>query len=176
MTLKIVVASTNTVKIEAVKSAFQKMFPDQEFETVGISVPSGVADQPMSNEETFHGAKNRVENAETNSPGADFYVGIEGGLDEIEHGMESFAWIVCKSNGKYGKSRTATFFLPEEVAKLVRQGMELGKADDQVFQRENSKQQNGAVGILTHNVMTRTTYYTEAVILALIPFKNPALY
>lgn len=176
MPQKVVIASTNPVKIEAVKLGFQKMFPDQEFELTGISVSSGVADQPMSNQETFDGAKNRVDNAATQSPGADFYVGIEGGLDEIAHEMEAFAWVLIKSGEKYGKSRTGTFFIPQEVARLVKGGMEMGKADDIVFRRENSKQQNGAVGILTHDAMTRTTYYTEAVVLALIPFKNPELY
>jgi non-canonical (house-cleaning) NTP pyrophosphatase len=34
----------------------------------------------------------------------------------------------------------------------------------------------GAVGILTGDVLTRTTYYEPAIILALIPFKNPELY
>jgi non-canonical (house-cleaning) NTP pyrophosphatase len=41
-----------------------------------------------------------------------------------------------------------------------------------VFGRSNSKQQNGSVGILTHDVIDRTAYYVHAVILALIPFVN----
>lgn len=74
-----------------------------------------------------------------------------------------------------GSSRTATFVLPEEIAALVRQGVELGAADDIVFGRFNSKQSNGAVGILTADAIDRTRYYEHAVILALVPFKNPAL-
>ena len=57
----------------------------------------------------------------------------------------------------------------------MRQGIELGHADDQVFGRSNSKQQNGSVGLLTGDVVDRTAYYVQAVILALIPFKNPTL-
>ena len=53
--------------------------------------------------------------------------------------------------------------------------MELGHADDQVFKRDNSKQANGAIGILTNNVIDREAYYIHAVIMALVPFKNPAL-
>ena len=75
----------------------------------------------------------------------------------------------------FRKSRTATFILPNEVAQLVRQGVELGHADDIVFNRDNSKQANGSVGILTANALTRTTYYEQAVMLALIPFKNTNL-
>jgi non-canonical (house-cleaning) NTP pyrophosphatase len=39
---------------------------------------------------------------------------------------------------------------------LVESGKELGDADDIVFGKSNSKQQNGAVGILTHDIITRT--------------------
>jgi non-canonical (house-cleaning) NTP pyrophosphatase len=62
------------------------------------------------------------------------------------------------------------------VADLVRHGMELGHADDQVFGRNNSKQMNGAVGILTANAIDREELYAHAVMLALIPFLNPTLY
>jgi non-canonical (house-cleaning) NTP pyrophosphatase len=58
------------------------------------------------------------------------------------------------------------------VAELIRNGKELGEADDIVFGESNSKQKMGAVGLLTNNVIDRTEYYTHAVILALIRFKN----
>ncbi len=45
-----------------------------------------------------------------------------------------------------------------------------------VFGRTNSKQGNGAVGLLTGDVIDRAAYYVHAVILALIPFRNPELY
>ncbi|NMS01713.1 DUF84 family protein, partial [Vibrio parahaemolyticus] len=51
-TQKVVIASLNPAKINAVQSAFRNAFPHQEFNFVGISVPSEVADQPMTNEET----------------------------------------------------------------------------------------------------------------------------
>ena len=150
---KVIIASKNPVKIQAVKNGFEKMFPTQEFEFVGVSVPSNVADQPFSN-----------------------YVGIESGIEHIENEMEAFAWVFIKSTDKYGKARTGTFFLPKQVVELIKEGKELGEADDIVFKRNNSKQENGAVGILTGDIIDRTKYYTEAVILAMIPFKNVDLY
>lgn len=36
-------------------------------------------------------------------------------------------------------------------------GMELGEADDHVFERSNSKQEDGAVGLLTKGLIDRTT-------------------
>lgn len=174
---KVVVASKNPVKINTVEIGFSKMFPEELFEFVGMAADSGVLDQPMTEEETLQGAMNRVEDVIKKEPGADFYVGLEGGIKEVSGELETFAWIVVKGkSGLRGKGRTGSFFLPEKVAELVREGKELGDADDIVFGRSNSKQSNGAVGILTDDVLTRATFYEPAVILALIPFKNKKLY
>jgi inosine/xanthosine triphosphatase len=173
---KVIIASKNPVKIQSVKNGFEKMFLDQDFEFIGVSTPSGVADQPISNSETFLGAKNRANTIFGKFKDADFHVGIEGGIEQFENEMEAFAWIFILSKDKYGKARTGTFFLPNEVVNLIKEGKELGDADDIVFNRRNSKQESGAVGILTGDVIDRTKYYTEAVILALIPFKNVDLY
>lgn len=54
--------------------------------------------------------------------------------------------------------------------------MEFGYADDMVFMRNNSKQGNGAVGIVINNVIDRVEYYRQAIILALIPIVNKELY
>lgn len=173
---KIIIASENPVKINATLSAFQKMFPVEHFEISGVSVSSGVNDQPLSDQETFQGAWNRAENASKETE-ADFWVGIEGGVEQKDAEMQSFAWVVVRSkDGRLGKARTAAFFLPSKVADLIKQGKELGEADDIVFGRENSKQINGAVGILTQDVITRESYYTDAIMLALIYFKNQDLY
>jgi inosine/xanthosine triphosphatase len=170
---QIVVASTNPVKIQAALNGFRQLFSSEQFEARGISVPSGVSAQPMNSAETLQGALQRVEAARQTMPDADYWIGIEGGCEDSADGMTVFAWIAAlDGTGKIGKSRTATFFLPQEVSELVRQGMELGDADDAVFGRKNSKQQNGSVGLLTEDVITRLTYYEQAVILALIPFKN----
>lgn len=178
MLKEVVIASKNPVKIEATRAGFEKMFPDQEFNFNGESAPSEVNDQPMTDEETFAGANNRVNNLARIVPGADYWVGIEGGLQVREQGeMEAFAWVVIKDrNGVVGKSRTGTFFLPTEMARLVTGGKELGDADDIVFGQTNSKQKSGTVGNLTGDVVTRSSYYSEAVVLALVPFKNPNLY
>lgn len=171
----VIVASTNPVKIQAARNGFERMFPREHFRVIGTAVDSGVGDQPLTDEETYRGALNRATNAEQSMGDADYWVGIEGGLEEVDGEMRGFAWVIVRNHERVGKSRTATFVLPGEVAALVREGKELGVADDLVFKRENSKQDSGSVGILTNDVMDRTGYYEHAVILALIPFKNPAL-
>lgn len=90
--------------------------------------------------------------------------------------MVAFAWVVILDMSKQGCARTALFQLPKVVQNLVEGGMELGDADDRVFGKQNSKQKSGAVGLLTHQKVTRTTLYEQAVVLALIPFINPELY
>ncbi len=154
--IKIVVASRNPVKMEAVKEGLS-VFLNTEIEIHGVTVQSGVPDQPMGNAETLQGAEIRVENAQVQYPGYDYYVGVEGGVEDTQSELMAFAWIVISNGKKTGKARTASFFLPLEVARLVHQGMELGDADDIVFAKSNSKQQNGAIGLLTKDVISRKT-------------------
>jgi inosine/xanthosine triphosphatase len=173
----IVIASQNPVKIQAVVNGFQRMFLDQEFSVQTVSVPSGVSRQPRSNAETLHGALTRTAQAARRLPEADFWVGIEGGVEETEEGeMIAFAWVAVRDSHQMGRGRTGAFYLPPSVTSLIRQGKELGEADDIIFGRINSKQENGAVGLLTGDVIDRAQLYEQAVILALIPFKNPRLY
>lgn len=175
--MKVVISTINPVKINATKNAFEKMFPRQKIIIETVKVMSGVSDQPITESETLKGATMRAKNALKVKPDFDFAIGIEGGVEERLHGMEAFAWVVVISrDGKIGRGRTGTFFLPGKVVAFIKQGKELGEADDIVFKGKNTKQKNGAVGILTGNAIDRTKYYTFAVIMALIPFKNPELY
>lgn len=174
----IIIASGNPAKVKAVELAFSRMFPDEKFDYEGISVESGVSDQPMSDDETFAGALMRAQTCRETRPEATYWVGLEGGLEEIGDELHAFAWMVIYGPDELmGKSRTATFALPPAVAELILvEGKELGEADDLVFGKTNSKQSSGAVGILTHGLIDRANYYADALVLALVPFKNPHLY
>jgi len=174
--ITLVVASTNPVKIQAATNGFQCLFPGSELNVIAANVPSEVAHQPLSDDETLRGALNRSANAQAAHPTADYWIGIEGGIQPIGREMAAFAWIVVRSREMIGKGRTGTFFLPPAVVELIQQGKELGEADDIVFGRSNSKQENGAVGLLTDNAIDRVQLYEHALILALIPFKNRTLY
>lgn len=174
---KVCIASQNPVKIACVKKAFESLMLNSDFSFEGVAVASGVADQPMSDGETLKGARTRAANAQDQYPDFEYWVGIEGGIDSQNSEMEAFAWVVILNNEQVvGKSKTATFQLPPKIADLIRQGVELGHADDLVFKRENSKQKDGAIGILTNGLIDRTNYYYPAVVMALIPFLNKELY
>ncbi|HLD81757.1 MAG TPA: inosine/xanthosine triphosphatase [Patescibacteria group bacterium] len=177
----VVVASTNPVKLAAVRYGFERVFSNEKFGFETVSVASGVSDQPLSSSETLSGATTRAKNARMERSMADFWVGLEGGIERTQQGMLALAWIVVvgvssETHGIIGKGRTGSFFLPPEVARLIEAGHELGTADDIVFGRTNSKQENGAVGILTNNIFTRARFYSDAVVLALIPFLHTELY
>ncbi len=157
---------------------FEAVLSDYEYETTGHSVPSGVSEQPMSDEETLLGAHNRAKAAKTAFPEADYWVGIEGGVAATgKQELECFAWVVILGKqGTVGKARTAAFLLPPKVVDLIQQGLELGEANDRVFSQVNSKQHNGASGLLSNNAVTRTTLYFQPVALALAPFLQQELY
>lgn len=173
---RLVIASYNPVKLRAVQGGFEAMFPGEQIEVVPVSVDSGVADQPSDSDETLAGARNRARSVSLAHPDADFWFGIEGGIEDRDSGMAAFAWVVVVSGDAEGRGRTAEFVLPEAVAELVRDGLELGEADDRVFGRSDSKRREGAIGLLTGNAIDRASLYREAVVMALIPFRNPSLY
>jgi inosine/xanthosine triphosphatase len=172
----IAVASSNPVKRTAALEGFIIMFPGEEFRVVSVDAKPSVSAQPMTDKETLQGAEERALLARSLFTDADFWVGIEGGVADWEIGMGAFAWVVVLSRQQSGRGRSGEFFLPEKVAALVRQGIELGEADDRIFSRNNSKQGNGAIGLLTGDAIDRKNLYIPAVIFALIPFKNPELY
>lgn len=174
--MKIIVASENPAKIASVQAGFEAIFPNETLEITGVAAKSGVSDQPMSEEETLRGAENRARHAQELVPNADFWVGLEGGMEDIDGKLAAFAWIIVISkDGTVGKGEAGRHFAPAKVAELVRSGIELGHACDMVFDRHNSKHSTGMVGILTNGAIDRSAYYTQAVILALIPHINQEL-
>ena len=130
----------------------------------------------MNDRETYEGARNRAINLKSDFPDGKFWIGIEGGIENINHDMHAFAWMVILNKEKQGEALTATIVLPPKIKDLIEQGVELGHADDIVFNRKNSKQKDGAVGILTKGLIDRIKYYETAIILALIPFIQKDLF
>jgi inosine/xanthosine triphosphatase len=171
--MKVVIASRNPAKIFAVREAFTLQFPGEPIDFLAVSVESGVCDQPRSDEETRRGAGNRAHNARELHPDADFWIGLEGGIETLGDQLMAFAWMAALGNGgKLSAARTVTLPLPPAVSALVDQGMELGDANDRVFSTVNSKHQGGAFGLLTNGRYTRESVYTQALAIALLPFVN----
>ncbi|MFN0086933.1 MAG: DUF84 family protein [Blastocatellia bacterium] len=169
------VGSENPVKIDCVRRAIAEYWP--EAQAVGVATDSGVSAQPDSDAEMLRGAITRARQAAEKTPEAWCGVGIEGGTLDSDVGMWAYAWIVIVDRrGRIGRGQTGRFLLPEGVARLVRDGMELGHADDYFFDRDNSKQKDGAIGILSDGRVSRRDLYQPAVTFALLPFVHPEYY
>ena len=170
--MKILVGSKNPVKIEAVKEAFSKYF--EEPEIIGISADSKVSAQPV-NGETFEGAKNRaMELKQINSKnniGAEYFVGIEGGIAEFFDKWFALGLMcIIDEEGKTGFGTSPLFELPSSVTKELLNGTELGEVMDKLTGDHNTKQKSGAIGYFTNGVMDRKSLYVPGLITALIPF------
>ena len=66
--------------------------------------------------------------------------------------------------------------LPEAVAQLIRDGVELGEAMDRLTGEHNTKQRQGAVGILTAGLVDRQAAYEVILSYALARFLTPELW
>jgi len=172
--MKILVGSRNPVKIEAVEEAFGIYFDDVD--VTGISVDSSVPDQPVG-DETYRGARIRAShlmerNVEQNLD-ADYFVGIEGGIEEKEGRWYSFGAIcIMDVFGQAGYGTSIHFELPRVVIRNIQNGKELGDVIDAVSGGENTKQKGGAIHYLTKGVIDRKSIYVQGLIAALIPFVN----
>jgi inosine/xanthosine triphosphatase len=168
MSVTIAIGSTNPIKIAAVQAILRQAFAEATFVT--IEVPSGVPEQPWGDEQTRQGALNRASQALRES-GADYGVGLEGGLVETSVGLMTCAWCaITASTGKVGYGGGVHLLLPPLVADILRQHGELGPAMDALVNEPNTKQKQGAVGILTNGLSNRQAAYEQLVAMAAAPF------
>jgi inosine/xanthosine triphosphatase len=176
--MHVAVASNNPVKRDATQRGLALVLPDAvALHVVASTVSSGVAAQPFGNDETLHGAITRARGALAAIPDADYGVGLEGGVRASGDDLYCIAWCaIAARDGEVGIANAGDFLLPPRVAELVRQGVELGHADDIVFGRVNSKHADGAIGVLTGGRLTRVDYYSPMVARAFVRFLNPGLY
>jgi inosine/xanthosine triphosphatase len=171
---RVVVGSTNPVKIAAVAAVLERTGSRANVD--GIAVPSGVRDQPEGDDETIRGATQRAR-AALDATEADLAVGIEGGVVDENGHMRTCAWAaVVARDGRIGVGGSLAMRLPDRVAALVRSGVELGLAMDRVTGGHDTKRGSGAVGILTAGLVDRQRAYEALVTYALAPFVSAEFY
>jgi inosine/xanthosine triphosphatase len=176
--MKILVGSDNPVKIEAVREAFSHYY--EEVEIVSFEVESGVPDQPV-NDDTYKGAENRANELvvinERKNLNADFFVGVEGGILQVYQRWFGFGCMcIINKDGNKSFGTSAHFELPNNVTERLLQGEELGNVMDEVQNKQNTKQKQGAIGYFTAGVMNRKELYVPGLISALVPFNHPVDY
>lgn len=164
----VVAATTNPAKIKAIQLAFDDVFGPDNYHLEGIEVDSGVPEQPIGNTETRTGARQRVMSARQVRPEADFWVGVEAGLED----NMTFAWMTVENHRLRGESRSASLMLPECILQEIGAGRALGEEMTQLTGVQDVNRREGAIGVFTDGKLTRTSVYHQALILALVPFHN----
>lgn len=155
--------------------AFQTYFDDVEVKAP--SLPSGVKAFPTSDEETLRGATNRAEKAHSMEPGADFAVGIEGGLEQLDGHVFVHQIAVVIKGDKKGIGISQGYKAPDRlIEQLDMKTDDSRKIIDDYFGRDEILSEEGVIGIMTNGVVTRTDASKDAVICALTRFINPEFY
>src|SRR5690606_13762797 len=104
-------------------------------------------------------------------------MGVEGGVQETSHGMFVGAWAaVVDGAGRLGIGAGGRILLPESIAERIRAGRELGPEMDQFSGLENVRQHQGAIGILTNGLLSRSEALEIAPTYALARFIAPEKY
>jgi inosine/xanthosine triphosphatase len=154
--MRVRVATSNPMKIEATKLAFATFFSDVR--VVGVRVASSVSPQPVSFGEIVRGARSRARDAFGD---CDYSVGIEAGIFRVA--AVTRAPFQMTMAAVFDGAREALGAGPfyEVPERLVR---DVVKADE------------GSVALVTRGKVTRGEVTRDAVLMALAPFLSPELY
>lgn len=180
--MRVLVGSTNPTKVSAVREALERYPLFAGASVVGVSVESGVAEQPLSLEEMFRGAAQRAESAL--ALGADVAVGLESGLFPVSSpfvrvGMLDATACVIIDGEHTGAGLSSAFQCPTEVTRLVRhEGLDLNEAFRAAGLTNDSRlgSKGGAIGLLSDGSVTRAEYMGVAVRMALMQLLHPEYY
>ncbi|MDP4161754.1 MAG: DUF84 family protein [Bacillota bacterium] len=155
--MKIIIGTHNPAKIAAVKNVFS----DKGLEFVELSIPSGVSEMPFSDNETITGAVNRAL-ASLEAGDGDIGIGLEGGVEETQHGLFLSNWgALASKNLPPIIAGGARILLPSEIAERLRAGEELGPVMDDYAKKQNVRKNEGAVGIFTNGFVNRAAMFTH---------------
>ena len=177
--MKIIVGSTNRIKVEAVKEAIDLYDIFDGAEIVCKEVQSGVADQPKSLEETIEGATNRAKNAYVDCA---LSFGIESGLMKVpktKTGYMDVCACAIFDGQEFHLGLSSCFEYPKEVTRLVfEEGLNISQAFNKagLTVKSDLGAQEGGIGILTNGRVVRKDYTKQAIITALIHIENKHLF
>jgi inosine/xanthosine triphosphatase len=194
----IAVGSTRGPKLDAVSDALklcaEHLDPHTQFEVLGFAVDSGVGHTPLSSAESMRGARQRtdtlIQMASAKGEVYQYFIGLEGGLEVVEsHAddtdldgnsgrrvfLESWAYVSDGSRGHFGRS--GGIELPPALAREVLDtGVELAAAIDKFAGMAGIRDNQGAWGVLSNNLITRREAFRVALVAAFAPFYNMNLF
>lgn len=174
--MRVAVGSGSQYKIDAASDAARLVYGDEIDEVVGTNVVSHVSDQPMSNEESISGARNRAR-AALQATGADIAIGIENGLSEIDDVWFASTWIVATdAEGWEGLASTILRPVPLAIVSDVLLGRELSDAVRANAPAEIRERYSGLIGIITGGVLNRHDVLRDGIVVAISQLLQSDLY
>lgn len=171
--MKVLIGTKNPGKIEGARLALENYF--ENVEIIGVPVESNVPDEPV-NEETYQGAKNRVDNlikyAKENNIDADFYFAIESGIsNQLGKWAIINIAVVKDKNGYESFGAGPVFPVPESLVDVIKE-KSLGFVMDDLLKGHELSKGKGGVSYLTHDVISRIDITKEAFVMALTQYIN----
>jgi len=186
---RIALGSDRAAKIMAVRAAIARIAEIdsgwRDATVVARPVQTSAPAMPLTDWQLMSGARERAlvvrdllikQRLET-----DLYVGLEGGFHSISVEGEwhtflrGWAYATNGNRGSFGMSPSIT--VPEAIVKDVISGKrELGIVIDEVAGVRDVRSKQGAWGILSRDLLTRSMSFEAALIAAFAPFYNRKLY
>ncbi|MBD3110505.1 DUF84 family protein [Bacillus sp. AGMB 02131] len=155
--MKIAIGSKNPAKVEAVRDCFI----NEANSVIPVDVPSGVSDQPFSDEETIEGAINRAK-ASRLAAGAQIGIGLEGGVVQTPYGLFLCNWGALAVEGEEPIiAGGARIKVPADVAERLMNGEELGPVMDDYTKQNNVRHKEGAIGVFTREAVSRRQMFVH---------------
>ncbi|MBD1223881.1 DUF84 family protein [Virgibacillus halodenitrificans] len=157
--MNILIGSKNPTKVAAVKNVFPNV------EVKGVNVASLVSDQPFSDEETREGAINRAKNCLIEHSGT-LSIGLEGGVMYVDGQLFLCNWgALITAEGKIHTASGARIALPSTIDRQLKQGIELGVIMDDYANKQEVRNNEGAIGIFTNDLVSRQLMFEHVVML-----------
>lgn len=148
-------------------------------------VETNVPAMPMNDWELMQGARERAlavrDLLRSQRRDADIFVGLEGGFHSISLAGEWHTFLRGWAYATDGESEafggTPSISVPASLAKRVIEGRtELGVVIDEVAGLKDVRSRQGAWGILSRDLVTRSMTFEVALVAAFAPFYNKAMY
>jgi len=186
---RIALGSERAAKIMAVRASIARIAEVdsrwRDATVVARRVETNAPAMPLTDWELMSGARERAlavrdllieQKLET-----DLYVGLEGGFHSISAEGEwhtflrGWAYVTDGERGSFGMSPSIA--VPPAIVKSVIEGkQELGLVIDEVAGARDVRSKQGAWGVLSRDLLTRSMSFEAALIAAFAPFYNPQLY
>ena len=176
---KIMAVRASVARIASIDSAWA------EANVVARPVTTNIPAMPLNDWQLMQGARERAlavrDSLRSRRIEADIYVGLEGGFHSISIESEwhtflrGWAYATDGEKGSFGAAPSIS--VPPAIVKSVIEGRrELGLVIDEVSGGRDVRSRQGAWGVLSRDLVTRSLSFELALIAAFAPFYNAALY